>query len=80
MFGDDELPTNNQPWYISHAETIAQNVGGQIIASLILWAYGIDVHTMWQLQVTFLIAAYARGYTIRRWFDRYGYKLLQHKN
>lgn len=59
-----------QPWYVSHAETIAQNVVGQILAFIILWAYGIPGSTGWKLQLTFLVVAYARGYTIRRFFNR----------
>lgn len=60
-----------QPWYISHAETIAQNVIGQLLAFVILWCYGIKGSTGLQLQVTFLVVAYLRGYLIRRWFERY---------
>lgn len=59
-----------QPWYISHAETIAQNVVGQILAYFILWSYGIESATGLKLQLTFLIVAYARGYAIRRIFNK----------
>lgn len=69
MFGDDLAPIVKQPWYISHAETIAQNVGGQAVAFVILWAYGITGSQGLALQLTFLVAAYIRGYTIRRWFE-----------
>lgn len=58
-----------QPWYVSHAETLAQNVVGQLIAFVVLHAYGIETATGLQLQVTFLIVAYARGYAIRRAFE-----------
>lgn len=61
-----------QPWYVSHAETIAQNVVGQVLAFFILWAYGIDTATGLQMQVTFLVVAYARGYGIRRAFEAWG--------
>lgn len=60
-----------QPWYVSHAETIAQNVVGQMLAFVILWAYGIETATGLQLQATFLVVAYLRGYMIRRAFDRF---------
>lgn len=60
-----------QPWYVSHAETIAQNIVGQALAFLILWAYGIETATGLQLQATFLVVAYVRGYLIRRAFDRF---------
>jgi len=58
-----------QSWYVSHAETIAQNVVGQLFAFVILWAYGIETKTGLQLQLTFFIVAYARGYAIRRIFN-----------
>lgn len=60
-----------QPWYVSHAETIAQNVVGQILAFVIFWAYGIETATGLQLQIIFLVVAYLRGYAIRRAFDRF---------
>lgn len=63
-----------QAWYVSHAETIAQNVAGQALAFIILWAYGVDSATGLQLQATFLVVAYLRGYAIRRAFDRWGPK------
>jgi hypothetical protein len=58
-----------QPWYLSHAETIAQNVIGQLLAFAILWCYDIKGSTGLKLQLTFLIAAYIRGYLIRRFFN-----------
>jgi len=61
-----------QRWYISHAETIAQNVVGQLLATIILLAYGIPwSSTGWKMQATFLVVAYARGYVIRRIFNHY---------
>ena len=59
----------NQPWYESHAETIAQNVVGQLFAFAILKLYGIETATTLQLQLTFLAVAYVRGYYIRRFFN-----------
>ena len=59
-----------QKWYVSHAETIAQNVIGQLLAYIILWAYGISGATGLKLQITFLVVAYVRGYAIRRFFNR----------
>jgi hypothetical protein len=58
-----------QPWYVSHAETIAQNVVGQIIAFIIFWCYDIRGSQGLLLQATFFVAAYARGYAIRRVFE-----------
>lgn len=60
----------DQPWWLSHAETLAQNVVGQILCFLILHIYGIPVLDSFQLQLVFLIVAYARGYFIRRLFNR----------
>lgn len=58
-----------QRWYVSHAETIAQNVVGQLIAFCVLYAYGIKGSTGIQIQLTFLVVAYIRGYCIRRVFN-----------
>lgn len=59
-----------QPWYVSHAETIAQNVIGQLLAFIVLWCYDIKGSTGLKLQLTFLVVAYVRGYAIRRFFNR----------
>lgn len=57
----------SQRWLVSHAETIAQNVVGQLLAFVILWVYDIPWSDKgWKLQITFLVVAYARGYAIRR--------------
>lgn len=58
-----------QSWLASHAETLTQNVIGQVLAFVILWAYDIPQATGWKLQVTFLVVAYIRGYAIRRFFN-----------
>lgn len=58
-----------QPWYISHAETLTQNVIGQILAFVILHIYGMPIADSLQLQLVFLIVAYVRGYLIRRFFN-----------
>lgn len=59
-----------QPWYVSHAETITQNVLGQLLAIVILWVYNIPFWTTgWKLQLTFFVVAYARGYGVRRFFE-----------
>lgn len=62
---------SKQPWYVAHAETITQNVVGQILAYFILWGYGVESSTGLKLQLTFFVVAYARGYIIRRVFNRY---------
>jgi hypothetical protein len=59
-----------QPWYVSHAETITQNVLGQLMAVVILWVYDIPFKTTgWKLQLTFFVVAYIRGYSVRRFFN-----------
>lgn len=58
-----------QPWYISHAETIAQNVIGQLCAFAILWWWGLPLVSSLKLQLVFFVVAYTRGYLIRRWFN-----------
>lgn len=70
--GKTWTPIITQPWYISHAETIAQNVIGQLLATLILWIYNIPFNGQgWKIQLTFLVVAYLRGYAIRRLFNRW---------
>ena len=60
---------HKQPWYVSHAETMVQNVIGQINAFFILWLYGIPFDKRLQLQVVFFIMAYGRGIAVRRTFE-----------
>jgi len=61
----------NQPWYISHAETIAQNVIGQLLYSILMYACGVTMHTAIVLQLGGFGIGYARGYFIRRSFELY---------
>lgn len=67
----------SQPWYVSHAETIAQNVVGQIIAFILLWLFGITGSKALWIQLAFFAAAYTRGYLIRRAFDRWGHLITR---
>lgn len=64
-----------QKWYVSHAETLAQNIIGQLIAFLVLHLYGMDVTTSLQIQVILFVASYLRSYVIRRLFNALGDKL-----
>ena len=60
-----------QRWYVSHAETITQNVVGLLLGAIILMVYGIPWSTTgWKMQATFFVVAYVRSYTIRRAFNR----------
>lgn len=58
-----------QPWYISHAETITQNVVGQLLAFIVFRAFGIGGGFAWRLQLVFFVVAYTRGIVIRRLFN-----------
>ena len=64
-----------QPWYISHAETLTQNVVGLLISFVLLHAFGIPTTKVLAIQVTFFFTSYLRGYVIRRAFERWGYLL-----
>lgn len=64
----------SQKWYISHAETLAQNIIGQVIAFLVLHLYGMDVETSLQIQVILFVTSYLRSYLIRRAFNAIGDK------
>lgn len=57
-----------QPWYISHAETLAQNIVGLACGFIILRVYGIPATHSFGLQAVFFVVAYIRSYTIRRFF------------
>lgn len=58
-----------QPWLITHAETITQNVVGQILYFLLMIAMGIPFKVSIPLQIAGFFIAYARSYAIRRFFD-----------
>lgn len=60
-----------QKWYISHAETITQNVLGLIISFIILRLYGMTVNESIQLQAIFFIVSYVRSYLVRRTFAKF---------
>jgi hypothetical protein len=62
----------SQPWYVSHAETIAQNVIGLLCGFVILQAFGVATTTTLKVQATFFVVAYVRSYCIRRLFNRLG--------
>ena len=66
-----------QRWYISHAETICQNVFGMLIGFVIMHFYGLPLNDSIKLQLVFLVASYVRGYTIRRLFENYRLRRFQ---
>lgn len=59
----------SQKWYISHAETITQNVLGLIISFIILRSFGMTTNESIHLQAVFFVVSYIRSYCIRRFFD-----------
>ena len=63
--------SNGQEWYVSHAETIVQNVLGLLIAFIILRVHGLSTHDSVQLQIIFFFASYARSYAVRRFFNKH---------
>lgn len=63
-----------QKWYVSHAESLTQNVAGLFIAFVILKFWGLSTQDSFQLQAIFFIASYLRSYLIRRLFNRVGAK------
>lgn len=58
-----------QPWYISHAESLAQNIIGLIISFIILKIWGMSTSESIGLQAIFFITSYIRSYLIRRFFN-----------
>ena len=65
---------SNQKWYVSHAETMCQNFFGIIIGFIILHLWGLPLSESLTLQFIFFVAAYTRGYFIRRVFNHIGSK------
>lgn len=61
----------SQKWYISHAETITQNALGMLIGFCIMHIYGLPFGESVKLQLVFLVASYVRGYSVRRFFEKY---------
>ena len=59
----------SQKWYVSHAESLAQNICGLLIAFVILKIWGMSTTESIGLQAIFFIASYIRSYIIRRIFN-----------
>ncbi len=58
-----------QPWYISHAEALAQNIIGLLISFVILKLWGLSTSDSLGLQAVFFFTSYLRSYLIRRYFN-----------
>jgi hypothetical protein len=53
----------------AHAEAIAQNVIGCILAQFVLFCFGVPIGTALGLNIVMFAVSYARTYVIRRVFD-----------
>ncbi|QHJ79221.1 MAG: hypothetical protein [Caudoviricetes sp.] len=59
----------SQKWYVSHAETITQNIVGLLIGFIILNCFGLTASESVQLQAVIFATSYLRSYVIRRVFN-----------
>lgn len=66
------MKSNRQTWMQSHAETLTQNIAGLLIGFIILTCWGLSPSESVSLQVIIFLTSYARGYIIRRLFNKYG--------
>lgn len=66
------MKTEKQTWLQSHAETLTQNIVGLLIGFIILTCWGLTPMESVGLQVIIFLTSYARGYIIRRLFNKYG--------
>ena len=55
---------------LTHLETLAQIISGNIIALVILYFYGMSLQQSLSLQVVFFITSYIRSYFIRKTFSK----------
>ena len=56
---------------LTHLETLAQIISGNIIALVILYFYGMTLTQSLSLQVVFFITSYIRSYFIRKMFSNF---------
>lgn len=59
-----------QTFFMSHAETITQNVLGLLAGFIILKLFGVSSEVSFKIQFTFFVVAYMRSYLVRRFFNR----------
>ena len=57
---------------LTHLETLAQIISGNIIALVILYFYGMSLQQSLSLQLIFFVTSYIRSYFIRRTFNKLG--------
>ena len=56
---------------LTHLETLAQIISGNIIALVILYFYGMSLQQSLSLQIVFFITSYIRSYFIRKMFIKF---------
>ena len=61
---------------LTHLETLAQIISGNIIALVILYFYGMSLQQSLSLQIVFFVTSYIRSYFIRRTFNKLGKEVL----
>ena len=61
---------------LTHLETLAQIISGNIIALVILYFYGMSLQQSLSLQLIFFVTSYIRSYFIRRTFSKLGKEVL----
>ena len=57
---------------LTHLETLAQILVGNVVALVILYFYGMSLQQSLSLQIVFFITSYIRSYFIRRTFNKLG--------
>ena len=57
---------------LTHLETLAQIISGNIVALVILYFYGMSLQQSLSLQIVFFVTSYIRSYFIRRTFNKLG--------
>ena len=61
---------------LTHLETLAQIISGNIIALVILYFYGMSLQQSLSLQLIFFVTSYIRSYFIRRTFSKLGKEVI----
>ena len=56
---------------LTHLETLAQIISGNIIALVILYFYGMSLQQSLSLQIVFFVTSYIRSYFIRKTFIKF---------
>lgn len=70
----------SQKWYVSHAETLTQNVVGLLIGFIILKLWGLTTSESVGLQCIMFVVSYIRSYAIRRYFSKREERVLANES